>query len=123
MTAGKTCIALLILAVALAAPAASPAQSVWFEAENYTDYYDFAFSPIQVLYVSGCSNGYILYGLDTIDEWVEYTFSVSSFGIYSFTMHCQADQNQPYTVQIRLTGGTSGQVQVFEVQFTGTGYS
>jgi hypothetical protein len=121
MTIVKTNTALLILALAMMLPAVSPAQTILIEAENYTSYYDFAFEPIRVLYATGNSDS-MLYGLDTVDEWVEYQFAVSAFGDYSFNLHCKGDQGWPYTFQVWLTGGTTGHVQVLDVQFTGTGY-
>ncbi len=126
MATRRVLISVLILALAVMVPAASSAQTIAhtirIEAESFTDYHDIAFELIRSFPITGCSSGFVLYGLDTPNEWVEYTFTPNAMGVYSFTLHCVANAGQSYYLQIQLTGGISGEVQTIDVNFTGTGY-
>ena len=109
--------AILFLCVALAAAPAFAAQIV-VEGENYTDFYDIAFNPIQ-LYTSG---SYItLMGPDYPGEWVEYTFTVSAYGSYAFSMICWGDYDVSYLFNVYITSNTSDQTQVITTDFEGSG--
>jgi hypothetical protein len=112
----------LIFVLAAGLPLAASAQLIRIEGENFTNSHDIALQLIRPFALTGCSSGYVLYGLDAANEWVEYDIPVSSFGVYSITLSQKANDGQDYTFQGQLHGQDSGEIQNFTVDFRGSGY-
>ncbi len=120
MQLGKTRIIPIILAVLLVSlgSGAASADQLVVEAEDYVDYYDFAFDMIGALPI-----GYtvVLQGLDISGEWAEYTVPVVNYGSYSFSMICWGDQYVPFSFNLYFTPESGGDTQTMTVSFTGKG--
>lgn len=110
-------IVLALLMISLGSGAASADQLV-VEAEDFVDFYDFAFDMITAL-----PYGYdvVLKGLDMSGEWTEYILPVTNYGSYSFSMICWGDQYVPFSFNIYFTPESGGDVQAITVSFTGNG--
>ena len=109
---------LLLLISACLAPQHLSAAQIAVEAEDFTDFYDFAYTPI-----GPYPFGYIvtLRGLDTPGEWVEYTLPVTAYGSYSYSMICWGDYGVHYSFNLYFIPDSGGTTQVITVSFTGLG--
>lgn len=112
-----TPITIALLLICFAAVPTQAAQIV-VEAENYIDFYDYAFDPIAPLPV-----GIIvaLQGPDYPGEWVEYTLPVSAYGSYSYSMICWGDYGVSYTFNLYFIPESGGATQAITVSFVGLG--
>ena len=106
-------IALIILAVC---PPAS-AENVYIPAENYTGSNNIADRPITV-----DSYGW-LHGLDNTGEWLEYDFSLLSFGIHSSTIMIKGTMGVDFHLRLEVTGKNNHSFQVIDFYFTGSGFT
>jgi hypothetical protein len=97
---------------------AASAEQIVVEAEDYVDFYDFAFTIIGPLPV-----GIIvaLQGLDMSGEWTEYTLPVAAYGSYSFSMICWGDYGVSYSFNLYFTPESGGDTQAITVSFVGKG--
>jgi len=112
-----------ILFIVILIPIAAISAIIRFEAEDYTSSHDTALEPIRVYPYSTCSGGAMLVGLDYPGEWVTYTISLSSYGIYEPSIRCRGDQNQTYSLNMEITpSGASGPTQIINLNFNGKGY-
>lgn len=96
--------------------------TVMIEAENFTAYNDVALDLIRSVAASTCTGGYMLVGFDAPDEWVQYEFGVSAFGIYNVQLKVRGDYGVQYLFEVILTGHPSGDTQTTFIPFTGKGY-
>lgn len=103
------------------AAAPSGAQTVFIEAENYTDYHDITYEIIRSVPGSSCSGGYVLIGLDYPDEWTAYDAAVDSAGVYSVTLLCRGDIGVQYRLHLLLEEAGEDP-QVVDFNFTGAGF-
>jgi hypothetical protein len=94
------------------------AEQIVVEAEDYVDFYDFAYDMIGTLPIGTVE---VLQGLDMSGEWTEYTLPVSAYGSYSFSMICWGDQYVPFSFNIYFTPESGGDTQAITVSFTGEG--
>lgn len=78
-------------------------EMIVIQAENYYASHDIGGQTIQRKPVSGCSSGYVLYGLDTPGEWTRYSVSVKEGGTYQFNIRSQGYYDDAYGLRITLT--------------------
>jgi len=70
------------------------------EAEDYAFYEDTGGQTIQRVPVTGCSSGYILYGLDVTGEWAQYYTPVDEAGSYQVVMTCRGAAGVDYALRL-----------------------
>jgi hypothetical protein len=73
------------------------------EAEDFVAFNNIGEQKIQRLPLSGCSSGYILYGLDVPTEWTEYDVTIPSAGTYQFALISRGAEGESYSLKIALT--------------------
>lgn len=112
----------ITLAIILACLVALPAYAaqIVVEAEDYIDFYNYAFTYIGPLPV-GVGSIVTLQGLDYPGEWVDYTLPVSAYGSYSYSMICWGDYGVTYTFNLYFIPDSGGDTQVITVSFVGKG--
>ncbi len=76
------------------------------EAEDYASYENTGGQMIQRVPVSGCSSGYILYGLDVPGEWTQYYAPVAEVGTYEVMITCRGGLNVNYGLRLVFTDVT-----------------
>ena len=111
---------ILIVGIALVVLAACPpasAENVYIPAQNYTGSNDIADRPITV-----DSYGW-LHGLDNTGEWLEYDFSLLSFGIHSSTIMIKGTMGVDFHLRLEVTGINNHSFQVIDFYFTGSGFT
>ena len=109
---------ILLAGIALIILAASPpssAEDVYIPAQNYTGSNNIADRPFTV-----DSTGW-LHGLDNTGEWLEYDFSLLSFGVHSSTLQIKGTMGVEFHLRLEITGNTTHSFQVIDFNFTGSG--
>jgi len=105
-----------IAIIVLAASPPSSAEDVYIPAQDYSAANDIADRPITV-----DSYGW-LHGLDYTGEWLEYDFSLLSFGVHSSTLQIKGTMDVEFHLQLEITGNTTHSFQVIDFNFTGSGF-
>lgn len=112
--------AILLALVPAAAPAQTPGLGI--ENEDYTAFYDVGGTLMRKVILSGCSGGYILVGLDSPGEWVQYSVLPLAYGYYSFNLMARGDYGVEYDFKLIFTPTGPGNAQSVEFVFMGQGY-
>lgn len=123
----RLCTVLLasIILLAAALPSHSHADEILtIEAEGFDDSYNIGLETIRSMLLTGCSAGYVLYGFDYPNEWVEYySVRVDTLGFYVPRIIFRGEPQVQYQIQLIFTPcgeGTVSEVAIFNV--TGTGF-
>ena len=95
----------------------SYAEDVSIPAPEYTASYDISLAPI------GIEAGTLLTGLDYPEEWVEYHFNISGFGIHHSRILLMGALNVPFSIRMTLTADVTHMVQQSSFEFVGTGFT
>ncbi|RJR29667.1 MAG: hypothetical protein C4574_03200 [Candidatus Latescibacterota bacterium] len=106
--------ALAAVAGLCAMQADAGAVSVTLEAENFSRCHDVDFDPIRKVDTR-------LHGLGAPGEWVEYDFSMSSFGTYAATLVCWGEIGVTYTMHLSYSDLEDTGLQTIAFTFAGTG--
>jgi hypothetical protein len=102
-------------AILLLAPSLASAADVYVQAEDYVYAYDIGYYPIT-------TSGGLLYGVDTVGEWVQYELPGALYGTYTVTMRCWGDPNVPYVLQlVTLPSDPEDVPQAITLEFIGKG--
>lgn len=72
------------------------------EAEDFASFHNIGDQMIQRLPLTGCSSGYILYGLDTAGEWTEYEVAIPAAGTYEITLICRGNLGESYSLKLSI---------------------
>lgn len=117
--------AVVILAAALLATIAPPERSAAYtitvEAEGYHSSQNIAMTPIQQYMLTGCSSGFVLYGLDYPGEWTGYSMSVSQHGTFSARLVAKGYAGFENHVRLEVTPAGGGTTQTGTFVLTGDG--
>ena len=109
-------------ALALAVwPAAAGGQTITIETENYSSSSNLGNIDIQSYQEIGCSSGYVLYGLDYPDEWVQYGLTPTVFGTFSARIYAKGYIGFENRIRLEVTPRDGGLTQTGTFVFTGDG--
>ncbi|MCK4236301.1 MAG: hypothetical protein KAX38_04220 [Candidatus Krumholzibacteria bacterium] len=113
---------LVILVFLLITPSSVYSLTIKIEAEDFTEYHDIALDSIRAAPAPGCSEGFILVGLDYNDEWTLYPFDLPVFGYFQVFMVYRGDYGVPYHLKITFYPEIFGEPQTVDFNFYGQGY-
>jgi len=111
-----------VVAVCLLMPARLLATRVLIELEAFVASHDIAGEPIREVEAASCSSGYLLKGLDTTGEWVEYPLTLSEFGTWVVAMRARGDLGAVYQFRVEFTSALTGAVESVLMNYVGRGY-
>ena len=113
-------VSILTLIIAVLLPLSfseAGAKDIIIKADQFSDSHNEGLSPLLA-----CGDG-CLYGLDCNGDWVEYTFSMSEFGTHDTGLYVRGTLNVAFHLQMTLTAMDVIDVQTFDFNFTGGGFS
>jgi hypothetical protein len=105
---------LAIFTVALL-PGISVAEDIYIAAADTSASHNLSLNPITV--VSDW-----LRGIDCANEWVEYEFDLTGFGVNESRLTVMGADGVPFSIRMTVTGKASQSVQTTYFNFTGSGW-
>ena len=96
---------------------------VRIEAEYFGLTHNIGLQNIQPLTGSGCSAGYMLYGFDYPDEWVEYNqIHIDTLGHYVPHVMIMGEWQARYEIELTFTPCEGGDSETTIISVTGYGF-